>query len=171
MMNFILRPKSLEIHQNQGHQSKSTSSVSRTSEVFKRCTLNTCDRDHSRPLKELLSHFQNLNMKKKYERNEPPNAARVFVPDFDREISVTKVEEVLPPRVFKALDNALAEMLAILFNNVMRSVEYPNCWSTGIICPIHKSGPRDDPNNYRGITLLNVMGKLFTAILCDRITQ
>ena len=33
------------------------------------------------------------------------------------------------------------------------------------------SGPKDDPNNYHGITLLNVIGKLITAILCDRITQ
>ena len=135
--------------------------------------------------KELLSHLQNLNMKRSNERNEPPNASRVCVPHLDREISVAEVEEVLhklkvnkapgedgiPPGVFKALDNTLIEMLAILFNNVMRSGEYPNCWSTGIICPLHKSGPRDDPNNYRGITLLNVMGKLFTAILCDRITQ
>ena len=34
-----------------------------------------------------------------------------------------------------------------------------------IICPIHKTGPKDDPNNYQGITLLNVIGKLITAIL------
>ena len=59
-------------------------------------------------------------------------------------------EDTIPPgvHVFKAVDNTPTEMLAILFNNVMRSGEYPNCWSTGIICPIHKSGPRDDPNNY-----------------------
>ena len=37
---------------------------------------------------ELLSHFQNLNMKRSNERNGPPNAARVCVPDLDREISV-----------------------------------------------------------------------------------
>ena len=42
-----------------------------------------------------LSHFQNLNMKRSNERTEPPNATRVFVPDLDREISVTEVEEVL----------------------------------------------------------------------------
>ena len=80
-------------------------------------------------------------------------------------------EDGIPPGAFKALDNTLIEMLAILFNNVMRSGDYPNCWSTGIICPMHKSGPRNDLNNYRGITLFSVMGKLFTAILCDRITQ
>ena len=71
-------------------------------------------------------------------------------------------EDGIPPGVLKALDNTLTKMLAILFNNVMRSGEHKS---------VHKSGPRNEPNNYRGITLLNVMGKLFTAILCDRITQ
>ena len=75
--------------------------------------------------------------KKRNERNELPNAARACVLDLDREISVTEVEEVLLkvnkvpgedgilPGVFrgKALDNTLIEMLAILFNNVMRSGE------------------------------------------------
>ena len=86
-------------------------------------------------------------IKRSNERNEPPNAARACVLDLDREISVTEVDEVLlklkvnkapgedgiPPGVFKALDNTVIEMLAILFSNVMRSGEYPNCWSTGII--------------------------------------
>ena len=72
-------------------------------------------------------------------------------------------EDGIPPGVFKALINTLIEMLAILFSNVMRSGEYPNCWSTGIICPIHKSAPRNDLNNYYGITLLNVMGNMFST--------
>ena len=80
--------------------------------------------------KKLLSHLQNLNMKRS--GNEPPNASRVCVPHLDREISVAEVEEVLrklkvnkapgedgiPPGVFKALDNTLIEMLAILFNDL-----------------------------------------------------
>ena len=79
--------------------------------------------------------------------SQDTNAARACVLDLDREISVTEVDEVLlklkvnkapgedgiPPGVFKALDNTVIEMLAILFSNVMRSGEYPNCWSTGII--------------------------------------
>ena len=39
----------------------------------------------------------------------------------------------IPPGVFKALDSTLIEILAFLFSNVMRSGEYPNCWSTDII--------------------------------------
>ena len=41
-------------------------------------------------------------------------------------------------------------------------------------CPscIHTtSGSSDDPNNYRGITLLNCIGKIFTSILYKRISD
>ena len=42
----------------------------------------------------------------------------------------------------------------------------------GVICPIDKNnGPSDDPNNYRGITLLSSMGKLFTSCLNKRLTD
>ena len=106
-------------------------------------------------------------MKRSSEWNEPPNASRVYQTLIGKYHAVAEVEEVLhklevnkvpgedgiPPGVFKVLDDTLTEMLAILFNNVMRSGEYPNCWSTGIICPVHKSSPRDDPNNYRGNSL------------------
>ena len=44
--------------------------------------------------KELLSRFQILNTKSGGDQIEPPNASRVFIPDFDREISVTEMEEV-----------------------------------------------------------------------------
>ena len=39
-------------------------------------------------------------------------------------------EDGIPPGVFKVLDNTLTECCS---NNVMRSGEHPNCWSTGII--------------------------------------
>jgi len=42
-------------------------------------------------------------------------------------------DDGIPPGVFKALDSTLIEILAFLLNNVMRSGEYPNCWSTDII--------------------------------------
>ena len=38
-------------------------------------------------------------------------------------------------------------------------------WSDGLVIPLHKKGSVNDVNNYRGITLLSTLGKLFTKIL------
>jgi hypothetical protein len=38
----------------------------------------------------------------------------------------------------------------------------------GFIVPIYKSGPKDDPTNYRGITIGSALGKLFAKILNTR---
>ena len=59
-----------------------------------------------------------------------------------------------------------------LFNKILDSGEIPDYWLTGIIIPIFKNkGSRDDANNYRGITLLSCLGKLFTSILNHRLTE
>ena len=47
----------------------------------------------------------------------------------------------------------------------------PTDWCIGIIKPIYKKkGSIDDPDNYRGITLLSCIGKLFTASINTRLT-
>jgi len=91
-----------------------------------------------------VSHFQKVNTKSSGDQIEPPNASRLFIPDFDRDISVAEMEEVFHKlKENKAPGDGIPPgVLAFLFNDVMRSGEYPNCWSTGIICPIHESGPK-----------------------------
>ena len=42
-------------------------------------------------------------------------------------------------------------------------------WQFGMIVPIHKDGARSDPNNYRGITLMSCLGKLFLSIINARL--
>ena len=48
---------------------------------------------------------------------------------------------------------------------MLKTGQYPSEWCIGLIKPIHKRGVKSDPNNYRGITLLNVMGKIFSAVI------
>ncbi len=53
-----------------------------------------------------------------------------------------------------------------LFNKVLNIGEVPEDWLVGLIVPIFKQkGSNTDCNNYRGITLLSCLSKLFTSTL------
>jgi hypothetical protein len=41
----------------------------------------------------------------------------------------------------------------------------------GYITPIHKSGSKCDPSNYREITIGDTVGKIFNQILNNRLTS
>ena len=45
----------------------------------------------------------------------------------------------------------------------------PRDWKSAIIVPIHKKGSRLECTNYRGISLLSVVGKVFARVLNDRV--
>ena len=46
---------------------------------------------------------------------------------------------------------------------------FPKAWSVGLIIPVFKKGDQNLAENYRGITLLSCVGKLFTSILNQRL--
>ena len=45
----------------------------------------------------------------------------------------------------------------------------PQHWRAGEVDNLFKKGDRADPGNYRGITLLDVVGKFYTTILNTRL--
>ena len=71
--------------------------------------------------------------------------------------------------MMKCFDRNMTEHLHTLFNNIRESGYYPTSWNQGLICSIYKAGKKDDPNNYRGITLSNCLGKLFNTILYNEL--
>ncbi|MEW8152430.1 MAG: reverse transcriptase family protein [Candidatus Thiodiazotropha endolucinida] len=57
-----------------------------------------------------------------------------------------------------------------LFNSILDTGIIPTSWVEGIIIPLYKNkGNSMDPDNYRPITLLSCLGKLFTAVLNNRL--
>ena len=63
------------------------------------------------------------------------------------------------------------EVITNLFNLILDSGVIPTNWCLGIIIPLYKNkGSVNDPDNYRGITLLSCLSKLFTSALNNRIT-
>ena len=138
------------------------------------------------PMAEFENHFKNLNMS---------NTASM---DFDlNEIDLANIQEFnLDFTLGEVLSNIKAlknnksagadyiineflkncpldfvELLVKLFNLILRTGHVPEEWSIGLIVPIFKKkGSKLDVNNYRGITLLSCLGKLFSAII-NRLTK
>ena len=59
-----------------------------------------------------------------------------------------------------------------LFNRVLNEGKIPEAWTIGMITPIYKNkGDKMDVNNYRGITILSCLGKLFTSVINARLNK
>jgi hypothetical protein len=61
-------------------------------------------------------------------------------------------------------------MLYPLFPDIWKEERFPKDWKEGIIVKIPKKGDYRNCNNWRGITLLAVISKVFTRIVLDRIS-
>ena len=109
-----------------------------------------------------------------------------FGPDtyLNREIDRTEVSKIVQKSknnkapgidslTYEVLKNEPSiNALTALFNKCLSSGMVPNQWVRGIIKPIPKSASSDPrvPLNYRGISLLSVVSKLYTALLSDRVS-
>ena len=70
----------------------------------------------------------------------------------------------------KTSSSKLLIAVTTLFNIVLQTGKIPHALSTGYISPIYKGKDKlNDPDNYRGITVLSCFGKLFTSVINDRI--
>ena len=73
--------------------------------------------------------------------------------------------------VLKAGGDEMINFLHMLFNKIWREENPPLEWSKMIVTPVHKKGNKSDPSNYRAISLLPILGKVFSHILLKRIKQ
>ena len=70
----------------------------------------------------------------------------------------------------KASYDVISPSLLYLYNRMFRNGECPRSWGGGIIPPIFKTGDVNDAGNYRGITLINILAKIYSQLLLNRLT-
>lgn len=59
----------------------------------------------------------------------------------------------------------LVAPLHLLFRKSVVSGKFPTCWKFAHMFPVHKKGSKRDANNYRGITSLSSISKLFELVI------
>ncbi|CAM5120821.1 unnamed protein product [Natator depressus] len=68
--------------------------------------------------------------------------------------------DALHLRVLKELADVIAEPLAITFENSWRSGEVPDKWKKANVVPIFKKEKKEDPGNYRPVSLTSASSNL-----------
>jgi hypothetical protein len=73
--------------------------------------------------------------------------------------------------IIKAAYEIISPFLLNLYNRMFHTGEYPVSWGEGIISPIFKKGDINDAKNYRGVTLINILAKIYSQLLLNRFSK
>ena len=115
----------------------------------------------------------------KYETREISLVERVINSNFTQEEVVLAISSLKPNRspgidgvpaeFVKACKQSLAEPVAMVLNHIIENRDFPELWAGGIRSAVFKSGKHNIVDNFRGITILPIMEKIFEAIVYKRL--
>ena len=152
--------------------------------------INSIDKNDqfSPALKDLYSYFKDLNAQQ-YE-DEPQTNDNHECSTINEEINtqITETEIYIaiknlknnkssgPDRILNEHIKYTADLMMPvyiqLFNLIFDTGLIPETWTLGNILPFYKNkGDKNKPENYRPITLLSCFGKLFTAVINNRLNK
>jgi hypothetical protein len=83
----------------------------------------------------------------------------------DLDVSKATGPDLIGNRILKNCATPLARPLQLLFEHSLNTEQFPSIWKNSHVIPIHKKGSRQKVENYRPISLLNNMSKIFEKVI------
>ncbi|KAK4826240.1 hypothetical protein QYF61_006592, partial [Mycteria americana] len=107
------------------------------------------------------------------EQNEAPITQGEMVSDLLHHLDTHKSmrPDEIHPRVLRELAEVLTKPLSILYQQSWLTGEVPIEWRLANVTPIYKKGQKEDPGNYRPVSLTSVLGKVMEQIILRAITR
>ena len=132
----------------------------------------------------MIDHFKNMLHDPNITDDDIPRQNNISPGNLDDVITKEELDmatKILRTGKSPGLDTIINEMIAPLvkkypqlilkfFNGILTNTWISQEWMLSLITAIHKKGPKEDPDNYRGISLMSCLLKLFLTILNNRIT-
>ena len=99
-----------------------------------------------------------------------PKMVRKVVMNLD--LSKASGPDCIPVVVLKNCEPELSYILAELFNKCLKEPCFPDCWKVLSVVPVFKNvGERSTAKNYRPVSLLSVVSKVFEKLVNNRIVD
>ncbi|KFV87439.1 RNA-directed DNA polymerase from mobile element jockey, partial [Struthio camelus australis] len=75
------------------------------------------------------------------------------------------------PRVLRELADIIARPFSIIFDRSWRTGEVPEDWKKASVTPVFKKGKKEEPGNYRPVSLTSIPGKVMEQLLLEVLTK
>ena len=88
------------------------------------------------------------------------------------DLSNTSGPDCIPMGILKNSELELFYILAELFSKCLKESCFPDCWKVSLVVPVFKNvGERSTAKNYRPVSLLSVVSKVFEKLVNNRIVD
>ena len=88
------------------------------------------------------------------------------------DLSKASGPDCIPVVVLKNCEPELSYTLAELFNQCLKESCFPDCWKVSSVVHVFKNvGKRSTAKNYRPVSLLSVVSKVFEKLVNNRIVD
>ena len=71
----------------------------------------------------------------------------------------------ISPKLLKKAAKPISKILQYIFNLSIKTSKFPSAWKKANVVPIHKKGDKSVIDNYRPVSLLSVVAKVFERIV------
>ncbi|GAB0206301.1 mitochondrial enolase superfamily member 1 [Grus japonensis] len=107
------------------------------------------------------------------EQNKPPMVQEEAVNDLLCHLDTHKSmgPDGIHLRVPRELAEELAKPLSIIYQQSWLTGEVPDDWRLANVMPIYKKGQKEDPGNYRPVSLTSVPGKIMERFILSALTR